>query len=378
MRKWIERQKNIFDFTLSSLVRRKKKNAALILVYTLMVFFLASVLFFTHALREEASLILKEAPEMIVQRLTAGRHELIPVAYADTIRAINGVISVTERLWGYYYDPTADANYTLMAVEDPDLVSGSIAIGEGISRIRGVNEGDRMDFLTYQGKLLELKIKKTFSAESGLISSDLILISAPDFRSLFGTPADYAVDLNVRIRNPKELSTIARKVAYYLPDTRQILKQEILRTYDALFNWRGGIMLAVFSGAMLAFFIFAWDKASGLSEEERKEIGILKGIGWEIADIVRMKSFEGLSVSITSFLTGLLCAYIHVFFSSSILFEPVLKGWAVLYPKFKLTPFIDLTEIASLFFFTVAPYTVATIIPSWRAATADPDSVMRQ
>ncbi|MDO9264077.1 MAG: hypothetical protein Q7U02_08925, partial [Desulfosalsimonadaceae bacterium] len=298
MRKWIERQKNIFDFMLSSLVRRKKKNAALILVYTLMVFLLASVLFFTHALREEASLILKEAPEMIVQRLTAGRHELIPVAYADTIRAINGVISVTERLWGYYYDPTADANYTLMAVEDPDLVSGSIAIGEGISRIRGVNEGDRMDFLTYQGKLLELKIKKTFSAESGLISSDLILISAPDFRSLFGTPADYAVDLNVRIRNPKEFSTIVRKVAYYLPDTRQILKQEILRTYDALFNWRGGIMLAVFSGAMLAFFIFAWDKASGLSEEEKKEIGILKGIGWETADIVRMKSFEGLSVSI--------------------------------------------------------------------------------
>ena len=38
MKKWIERQKNIIDFTLSSLFRRKGKNWRLILVYTLVVF----------------------------------------------------------------------------------------------------------------------------------------------------------------------------------------------------------------------------------------------------------------------------------------------------------------------------------------------------
>ncbi|MGZ3514380.1 MAG: ABC transporter permease, partial [Thermodesulfobacteriota bacterium] len=68
---------------------------------------------------------------------------------------------------------------------------------------------------------------------------------------------------------------------------------------------------------------------------------------------------------------------IHVFFASSIFFEPVLKGWAVLYPHFKGMPFIDASQIIALFFLTVVPYTVATIIPSWRAATVDPDSVMR-
>jgi hypothetical protein len=43
---------------------------------------------------------------------------------------------------------------------------------------------------------------------------------------------------------------------------------------------------------------------------------------------------------------------------SSALFEPVLKGWAVLYPRFQLVPHVDPYQIVALFFLTVAPYTV--------------------
>jgi ABC-type lipoprotein release transport system permease subunit len=83
------------------------------------------------------------------------------------------------------------------------------------------------------------------------------------------------------------------------------------------------------------------------------------------------------AISLTSFLAGVILAYLHVFFASSTLFEPALKGWSVLYPDFKLTPFVSVYEVANLFFLTVVPYTVATIVPSWRAAIIDPDSVMR-
>jgi len=114
-----------------------------------------------------------------------------------------------------------------------------------------------------------------------------------------------------------------------------------------------------------------------LSLEERREIGILKAIGWETSDVILMKFWEGLAVSLSSFLSGIILAYVHVFFTSSVLFEPALQGWGVLYPNFKLIPFIDFSQIATLFFLAVVPYTVATIVPSWRAATVDPDSVMR-
>lgn len=377
MANWIERQKNIIDFTLSSLLRRKGKNLALVSVYTLIVFLLASVMFLTYSLKKEASIILREAPEIIVQKTSAGRHDPIPISYADRVREIRGVQSVKGRLWGYYYDPIVGANYTLIVPESSQNSPGSIDIGAGVSRTRLAFKGDTLEFRAYDGKVFDLEVNKILSPESELVSSDLILVSEEDFRKLFGGSRDHVTDLTLRVKNPKELVTIAQKIAELLPDTRVILREEIQRTYEAVFSWRGGMMILILLGAMLAFIILSWDKASGLSLEERREIGILKAIGWETSDVILMKFWEGMVVSLSSFLMGVLLAYVHVFFASSTLFEPILKGWAVLYPHFRLVPFIDASQVAALFFLTVVPYTVATIIPSWRASTVDPDSVMR-
>lgn len=377
MATWINRQKNILDFTLSSLFRRKGKNIALILVYTLVVFLLSSVIFSIHSLKREASIILQGAPEMIIQRTVAGRHDPIPIRHLEEIRKIRGVSSARGRLWGYYYDPIIGANYTLMVPGDSPPVPGTIAIGEGISRTRLVFPGDNLEFRGAEGSIINLEIKSILSSTSELISSDLILVSEEDFRRLFGGSGGTATDITLKVSNQKEIPTIALKIAAQFPDTRIILREEILRTYDAVFNWRGGMMVVIFAGALLAFIIFAWDKASGLSQEEKKEIGILKAIGWETSDVILLKFWEGMVLSLSSFLTGVILAYIHVFFTSSILFEPALKGWAVLYPRFRLVPFIDFSQVATIFFLTVVPYTVATVIPSWRAAIVDPDEVMR-
>ena len=110
---WLEKQRNLMDFALSSLVRRKLKNVGLLALYTLIVFLLASVMFFTHALRREALLVLEGAPEITVQRVVAGRHDLMPTPYVAMIEDIRGVASVETRLWGYYYDGVVGANYSL-------------------------------------------------------------------------------------------------------------------------------------------------------------------------------------------------------------------------------------------------------------------------
>ncbi|MCB1852175.1 MAG: FtsX-like permease family protein [Gammaproteobacteria bacterium] len=377
MNSFLRKQRYLIDFTLASLARRPGKNLGLLLVYTLIVFMLASVMLFTHALRSEAIAVLKNSPEIILQRMVAGRHDLIPADYLAKIGQIRGVLERKGRLWGYFYDPAVKANYTLLVPDEAQPAAGEIRIGAAIAATRGLGLGDFISLRSADNRPFSFKVVGILDAGSQLVNADLMLLSDQSFRDLFSIPQWAYTDLVLRVRNPRELRKIAEKLLLKLPDTRPILRDEVLRTYEAIFSWRQGIVFVLMAGALLAFVIFAWDKASGLSGEERKEIGVLKAIGWETADVIRMKFWEGVAISLVAFLLGYLCAYAHVFYTSAALFESVLKGWAVLYPDFTPVPYIDLLQIATLFFFTVFPYTVATIIPIWRAAITDPDQVMR-
>lgn len=374
---WIERQRNVLDFALSSLTRRWGKNLGLLIVYTVIVFILASILFLTHSIKSEASLVLQGSPEIIVQRMVAGRHDLVPEAHMEKIRKIPGVMRVKGRLWGYYYEPAIGANYTMIVTDASREKVGFVAIGAGVARVAGVQKEDTIPFKTADGTYVTLEVERILAHESELVASDLVEVSEADFRQFFSIPEGVFTDLTLRVRNRNELVVIADKIRRYLPDTRPILREEILRTYGAIFDWRGGLLIVIFAGAILAFAILAWDKASSLSFEEKKEIGILKAVGWETSEVITMKSWEGIVISLSAFLMGIILAYVHVFLGSFFLFTPVLKGWSILYPHFRLTPYIDPYQVSALFFLTVAPYTAATIIPSWRAATIDPDSVMR-
>jgi len=378
------RHRYLLDLALSSMKRRKGKNTALVMVYAFVLFLLASVLFAADALKHEAAELLQDSPEMIVQRLVAGRQEQIPTTYIASIKQIRGVQSVEPRLWGYYFDSYSGANYTLMVSTALMDHSGEIIIGPGVSR-RSAAEGpvqvlgkkSIIPFKTSDGSVLPLQVRGLLPSATELVTADLILMSEADFRKIFALADNRATDLILKVRNTKELATIATKITERHPDTRPILREDILRTYAAIFDWRGGVVLMVLSGALLAFIILAWDKATGLSAEEKREIGILKAVGWETSDILLMRFWEGAVLSLTSFFIGVVIAYLHLFVGSAMLFEPVLKGWSVLHANFRLTPYITVYQLATLFFLTVLPYTVITIIPSWRSATIDPDSVMR-
>jgi len=364
MRHWIDRQRNVLDFALRSLWRRRGKNVSLVLVYTGIVFLLASVSLFTQSLKREAALLLQGSPEVIVQRVVAGRHDLIPEEYADRLAGIRGVGQVTGRLWGYYYDEVSRANFTLVVPDEPRPGPGALFVGSGVAAARNLSRGSKISLKGWAGKHEHLTVEGIFSAESEMVTADLVLISKEDFRRLFGVAGGFVTDLTLTVANPAEVRTVASKIQALLPDTRVILRSEILRTYEAVFDWRGGVTVVILVSSLLSFVIFAWDKASGLSAEERREIGILKAVGWETSDVILLRFWEGTVVTLTSFLAGALLAYADVFLTGAALFAPVLKGWSVLYPEFRLVPVASPYEVATLFFLTVVPYTAATVIPA--------------
>lgn len=384
----IYRQLKILEYALASLLRQKWKNFTIAVVYSLTVAIIASILFLTQSLRQEANNVLIDAPDLVVQRLSAGRHALIPTSYAETIRELPGIGKVTPRVWGYYYDSLNKVNFTLLGIgsEKTDLqeLAGRLpeqatecAIGAGIAEAFGVDLGDSLVLADHQNQTQLYEITGIFSVESKLLTNDLILLPEAELRRFFATPADRATDLVVEVYNQREIATVANKIKFALPDTRPIGKQEILHTYDTVFNWRSGMLLTLFASALIAFCIMAWDKATGISAEEKREIGILKAVGWDSGDVLLLKLWEGMAISFSSFLLGIILAYLHIFFFGAGALAPVMRGWSVLFPDFSLAPSIDLYQIFVLSVLTIVPYVAATLIPSWKTAVTDPDTVMR-
>lgn len=382
------RHKKILVYSLSSLLRRKAKNLSVMTVFSLIIAVLSSVLFFADSLKTEALKLLVDTPELIVQKITAGRHDLIPVRYMERIGNIPGVGRVAPRYWGYYYDALTRASYTIIgtdqSIEGLEFlagrmaeVSGECAIGMGVSQARFMGIDGEFHLTDPDGGKMHFCITGLFKTESDILTHDLIILKKEDAVRLLGISGGKATDLVAQVYNESEVPTVAQKIRRLFPDTRPIMKSEILRTYDAVFDWRSGMTLSLFLGALMAFCILAWDKATGLSIDEKKEIGILKAIGWETADILELKFWEGTVISLTSFLAGIALGYAHVFFFNASLLAPALKGWSVLFPDFKPIPYLDLYQIFALLFLTVLPYTASTIIPSWKTAVTDPDQIMR-
>ena len=383
MHTWLNRQRYLIDYTLAAMARQRAKNLGLLLVHGLLVFALASVMLLGSALRQDAAQVLEGAPDVVVQGLQMGRHALSRSADLERLQGLRGVQRAEGRLWGYLYDTSTAANYTLQVPPGTAQAAGlrpepgQVLIGEGVARLRRLQAGQRLFLVAPSGEFLNLQVRAVLPQATAGFSTDLVLLAEADFRRFFQLAPDEFTDLALYVRNPKEVAKVAEKAGLALRRHRIVTRADLLRTYENLFSWREGLLLALLGAAVLAFGILAFDKASGLSAQERREIGVLKAVGWDTRDIIHMKLWEAGLVATTALLAGGLLAYLHVFLFGAPLLRPVLQGWSVLFPSVALNPTVDGLQLATLALLALLPYLVAIVIPIWRTAAADPDAVMR-
>ena len=396
MKAALEKHINILDYSLSSLWRRKLKNISVLLVFTLVIFLLASFQMVTEALTKLAGDSLQSAPEITIQKIVAGRQESIPMSYESQLSEIFGIQKIVPRIWGYYFDEANLANYTIMGLDISAMPHGkqlNLALAEGrmpfaggrgeavigrsIHKVMDLKDRRVISFFKPDLSLKSFAVSGIFSGVSDLLTSDLIVMNLGDARELFAIPEGLVTDLCVYVANPLEIETIAKKISEQLPDTRIVTRPQIMKTYKVVFGWRSGFASVCLLTALAAFIILAWDKASGLSPEERREIGIMKILGWETADVLAVRFWESFLVSAFAYILGMTLAYIHVAFYDASLFRPVLVGWSVLFPTFNLIPDLSFDSLLLIFSFSVLPYMAATVIPAWRCAIVPADSAIR-
>jgi len=397
---WLARQRNIVDFSVQSLIRRGSKNLLILLMFSLLVFVVSSVLFITGSLTVELFSTSEELPEITVQKIIGGRQAHIQKTYLDPIRQIPGVAAVEPRVWGYFYLEELQANFTIFGLDlnllesdeykplvEPRLNQGSEAsgpdfrmiVGEGVYRLLAeIRMADT--FLFFQPNwetTIPFDIVGTFKAETQLQSNDLMVVQTEGARRILELPDGEYTDLVVYVPNPEETETIALKIRRYFPELRTITKAQIQSTYSSMFNWKSGFVLSSLLVVVFAFLVLIWDKASGLSPEEKREIGILKAIGWDTDMVLAVKFWEGLTISILAGLSGILVAYAYIYWLHAPGMREIFIGWSTIYPHFQLVPRIDMKYLLLIVTLTVVPYCAVTVLPAWRAAITDPDAIMR-
>lgn len=388
MKQAINKHLNLLDFSLQSLSRNKLKNFGMVTVFTLVVFFLGSFQLYTSSLQYMSDQLLENVPDITIQQMSAGRQINMNIDTIDKLTHIYGIRSVTKRIWGYYFDESNGANYTVVGVGEPgkktssylhkanSLTTSQVIIGTGVEKIRGLE--NRKAFTLFRPDLSQQAFEKAgvFDAKTNTLTADMLLMRMEAARNLFGMKNNEITDLLVESGNPAEIETIAKKIQAALPSTRVITKDQITKTYHGIFGWRSGVGSIALAGGVMAFMILAWERASGFSREEKRETAILRGIGFQAADILTMKIYETLCLSLTAFFTGLILAWIHIAWFEGILFRPLLLGWSVLKPEFSVIPHVTVNDLLLLFSLAVVPYWCAAIIPAWRSTLVRADSVV--
>lgn len=405
---------HIFEYALVSLTRRWTKHLSLVFIYAVLVGFYASVILLTSGLRQEAKMVLQDIPELWIQQIGGGRLQPIKTVLIDSLKNIRGVEKIYPRVWGYLPESSTGAVLTVMGTASTNILNigadipfiqvlneknatsnnknntndknhtisknlenDEVIVGTGMLALRNLQLGDYLSISDITDSIRNFRIVATFDAKADLITKDLLIFSTQTAKELLSLKDDEATDIALKITNSDETDNIGKKIDNRFPSLRVVSKQQLQATYQTLFGWRGGLLLYGSVMALLAFVMLVWDKATGLSANEQKELGILKSVGWSINNVLWLKISEALIISLSATLLGLVLAYLHIFLFDASFLKPFLAGWSVLYPSFELPLLVDFGDLLLIAILSIVPYLTASIIPAWFAAVTDPAEIMR-
>ena len=386
----------LIEYAINAILRQKYKSFFITTILTLLIFLLTSIFFFFISIKYELNSTVDALPEIVVQKIKAGRHYDIDVDVQEDILEITGVVDTVARVWGYYYFENAGVNFSIVGVNEFEaqykeslakvVKSGDLGesensfmvVGSGVKKTMHNNYyKEYFNFIRPDGTLKKVDVVGVFDGDTQLESNDMIVMSKENVREIFDIDETKATDIIVKVSNPDEVATIAAKIKLIFPDSRIITKNDLKISYQNIFDYKSGIFLALFIISLFTFFIIIYDKASGLSSEEKREIGILKAIGWKVDDVLKEKFYEGFIISFIAYMVGVILAFMFVYIFQAPLLQNIFTGYSQLKTSFELPFLFDVQTLFLVFFLSVPIYIAATIIPSWKTATLDADEVIR-
>ena len=386
-----------FNFLFLLLIKHKSKHIAIFIISILIVFLISSVLFISNSLKKEVFSTLNNQSDFIIQKTNNGKIFDTPISWIDDFSSINGVKNVQQRVYGLYYFMPENIYFTIVGVDlfeehtnknikellsilniSDFLRNDSMIIGNGIKKIFDkYHYFDSYDFKLLDKQSLNVKIFKDLPQEANLVANDLIIMDINLAKKILNIDEENSTDIVLNVPNDLEKQNIKEQLILKHSNIRILQKENLKKEYENMFNYKGGIFLVLFIVVIFTFILILYQRYSMISSSDKKEIGILKAVGWSIKDIIKLKIIENFIVGFMAFIIGVVFAYIFVFIFNAPILRNIFIGFSNVQNDFILNANIEFSTLITLFLFFIIPFLSAVLIPVWKIAVIDANESMK-
>ena len=386
-----------FNFLFLLLLKHKSKHIAIFIISILIVFLISSVLFISNSLKKEAFSTLENQSDFVIQKINSGKILDTPISWVEDFSSINGIKNTQQRVYGQYYFMPENIYFTIVGIDlfeentnknlkellkilniSDFLQKDSMIIGNGIKKIFDkYHYFDSYDFKLSNNKLTTVKIFKDLPQEANLVANDLIIMDINLAKRILNINEEDSTDIVLNVPNNLERQNIKEQLILKHSNIRILQKESLKKEYENMFNYKGGIFLVLFIVVIFTFILILYQRYSMISSNDKKEIGILKAVGWSIKDIIKLKIIENFIVGFMAFIIGIIISYIFVFILNAPILKNIFIGFSNIQNDFILNPNIDFTIIVTLFLFFIIPFLSAILIPVWKISIIDANESMK-
>lgn len=395
---------NLAGYAFGNVLKYRTKSLAIVFALFVSSSVLCSVEFIREGVTQDVIASMEEGPDILVQRLVGGRQAVVPLDWIQNVSTTHGVRVASPRVWGYS-DVGSGSLLTIMGVNATEYSAlagavGTDLVGEG----RFLNESDRykmivgqgivdmmaasaasisiqvgsvLSLITFGDELVEFEVIGIFGSQSKIFSYDLILTDIQSARTVLGVSNSSCTDIAVWTDFGADLNSVAFRLDTGIEEARILTSNAIADLLLKTYGGRSGIVALLWSILILAVVLLSFTASSAGSEEARREVGLLKALGFDTVDILEIRMFESATISLLGVSIGISFSIIYTFVLGAPLLSGYLLGWNLLLLNGGIPLSISLPTIFMVYAVGVVPILVAAVIPSWRNAITEPDIVLR-
>lgn len=385
-----------WHFLTLGLFKERAKHLGVIVISVMILFLLASILFISSSIRFSLEETLKAQPDFVVSRVQGGNAVATPMDWSDELLDIYGISKVTSRVYGRYFFAPKEKSFLIVGVdfleeqshkelqkiiEKTDIrsffESDQMIVGEGVHRYLDDHfYKNAYNFLTPKGSFINVNIFEILPAHSKLIANDMMIMPIDLARQILGYSDNEITDITLKVPNPDEWELLTAKLSSLHYDLHVVNKNDVRKSYENLYNYKGGIFLILYLIVLSTFALILYQRYSMVFSSEKRNIGLLRALGWSINDVLKLKFMETLIIVSISYIIGLFIAYIYVFILGAHILKEVFLGGQNLENTLTFVPVVDLSVLSSIFFIYAVPFIAAVLIPVWKVSVTNPKEAM--